>query len=351
MTRLGVLLFCFIAFLRTAVHCFQFKIRGAILSANTKRSGGVLPPRHDQRRSPPPLFMALTPVGPFCPFRSSAAQSFDDRMERMSANTPTFAAEMSRLQLDLQFGRMPDPERLQSAANNLEYEVDEWERLLMRLRLASDFQTREYAKLTQAHLASYNTSVETIALSMKWQASCMRAMAENQMPPPPPPGLDVFELMEKQQQKQQQQQPEDGTAGMPPSVTSMAMAESITAAPFAQDSSAFESPTVQNEYERLCQDHMNLIEFGGKYGNFDPLGKLYYLDEIDKIQDRWDIFYARFQLMGLLNPKFVQQCNAFLSSMNLTEDRYRQLLDQCHILMREEAEAERNLAATASNVR
>ena len=39
----------------------------------------------------------------------------------------------------------------------------------------------------------------------------------------------------------------------------------------------------------------------------------------------------------------VQQYNPFLASMGMNEDDYKQLLKQSHMLMREEAEAERNL--------
>jgi hypothetical protein len=37
------------------------------------------------------------------------------------------------------------------------------------------------------------------------------------------------------------------------------------------------------------------------YADFYPLGKLAYLDEIDKIQDRWESFFFRSNLMGKLN--------------------------------------------------
>ena len=62
------------------------------------------------------LKMALTPVGPFCPFRSSAAIEIEPRMESLHSSTPEFATEMSRLQLDMQMGQIPDPERLKKVA-------------------------------------------------------------------------------------------------------------------------------------------------------------------------------------------------------------------------------------------
>jgi hypothetical protein len=268
----------------------------------------------------------------------------EDKMERLSTKTPEFATEMTRIQLDFSLGQIPDAERLTRVADGLEREVANWEELVARLRLSSDFQTREYAKLTQAHLDQFNSTVESISAMVRWQAGCMRAMANNSPPPMPPAEVNLTMLMENQQQ--QSLGSSDASlqqSSSPPSISAMAMAEKITAAPFDEES-AFGSPTVKEEYQRLCRDHMSLIELGGKYGSFDPSGKLMYLDEVEKIQDRWDVFFARFQLMGALNPKYIRQCNDFLASMNMDEVRYRNLLKRCHDLMRKEAEKERNLA-------
>jgi hypothetical protein len=148
----------------------------------------------------------------------------------------------------------------------------------------------------------------------------------------PPPDLDLQAMM------QQAQQEENNTA---PSITAMQAAEAITANPF--DPSKFESDTIKDEYTNLILDHSNLIEFGAKYDKFDPLGKLAYLDEIEKIEDRWDAFFFRFKLMDAIDQNYKEQCDLFLASMNMKEDDYRQLLKKCHQLMREDAERERTL--------
>ena len=117
----------------------------------------------------------------------------------------------------------------------------------------------------------------------------------------------------------------------------MSAAEAITTNPFTGNEPAFESETVKSEYEQLCRDHQHLIEFGENYGNFDEYGKLYFLDQMEAVQERWDIFFARFQLLGAINPKYVQQCNTFLEQMSLTETDYRELLRDCHNDMRQQA--------------
>ena len=82
------------------------------------------------------LRMAVTPVGPFCPFRSTAAIDIEPRMEQIQTATPEFALEMSRLQLDMQMGNTPDRDRMRHLAQGIDVAVDDWENLLTRLRLS-----------------------------------------------------------------------------------------------------------------------------------------------------------------------------------------------------------------------
>ena len=282
--------------------------------------------------------MALTPVGPFCPFRSEAAIDMEPRVEEMNSVTPDFAAEMARIQLDMQVGENPDPERLKRVASGINSAVDDWESLLTRLKLSNDFQTREYAKLTQAHLASHGQSVEEITSMMRWQSDCMLAMAENRPPPFPPAGIDIMKMMEDAKKNAE-------SGKQAPSMSQMAAAEKITSTPFNGDEPAFNEPSVKEEYEALCRDHNDLIALGASYATFDPMGKLAYLDQIESIEERWDVFFARFSLLGQLNQVFVKQCNGFLDSMGLDENGFRQLLKDTHDIMRKDAERERGLVA------
>eukprot|EP00979_Chaetoceros_neogracilis_P001424 scaffold248_cov263-Chaetoceros_neogracile.AAC.23 len=280
----------------------------------------------------------LTPVGPFCPFRSSAAIQVEPKMESVNSAAPEFATEMARLQLDMQIGKMPDPQRLKTVAKGIDAAVDDWEILLARMNLSNDFQTKEYYKLTQAHLSKHGQSPSEIATMMRWQSQCMTAMAENKPPPFPPAEINVMKLMNDAKASQE--------SGMkPPSLNAMTSAEKISTTPFTGEEPAFQSDTVKEEYEALCRDHSNLIDFGGSYSTFDPMGKLAYLDELEKIEGRWDVFFARFSLLGQLNQDFVKQCNAFLESMGLTEGDFKDLLKKTHANMREDAERERGLIA------
>lgn len=305
-------------------------IKGFILLATSVNAFIQINPAHHNRPFRHAPLCVVTPIGPFCPFRSEASVEMDPIMGTMSAS-PDFATEMARIQLDMQVGKMPDPSRLQRVASGIEEAVSHWEELLTRLNHSTDFQTREYAKLTEAHLAKYGQSSEEIKAMMRWQAKCMMSMAQNRPPPLPPPGLNIMKMMETANNK---------NSKPPPSLSRMTSAGKITAVPF-DEGNTFQSEIVRKEYELLCQDHSKLIKFGAQYANFDGLGKIAFLDEIDKIHDRWDVFFTRFSLMGQLNQEFIKQCDGFLESMNMTEADFKELMKETHTMMRKEAERER----------
>ena len=98
---------------------------------------------------------------------------------------------------------------------------------------------------------------------------------------------------------------------------------------------------VRGEYEQLCSDHAGIIKMGERFGTFDPLGKLAFLDQLESVESRWDVFYSRFELLGQLNPDFATQTNGFLESMGMSAEIFRETLSDAHKLMREEAEKER----------
>jgi len=255
-------------------------------------------------------------------------------MDQLHSSAPNFADDFARIQVELQMGADPDPDQMREVADGIEEAVSQWEDLMMRLRLSGDFQTIEYAKLTDAHLETHGVSSSTIQSMMRWQAGCMRAMADNTPPPMPPPDLDLQAMMAQATQSEE-------SGAKTPSISAMQAAEAITANPF--NPSDLESGPVKEEYKKLVLDHSNLIEFGGKYDEFDPVGKLSYLDEIEKIEERWEAFFFRFKLMDAIDKDYKAQCDQFLASMSMDEDDYRRLLKKCHQLMREDAERERNL--------
>jgi len=297
--------------------------------------------------------MALTPVGPCCPFRSRAANELDPTFEALRNEIgPEVGPDLARLQIEVTANgpENASPDQLRKVADGLERTISQWERTNQRMRDSPDFQVREYHALTTVHLqANHISSASQMAATLKWQATCMRAVAERQPLPMPPPEVDLEQLMELQKQAASEDPTNSSSSSM---AALMNKPEPITAPPFTPEALFLKNEEsaalVRDEYERLARDHQNLIDFGGKYDAFDPVGKLYFLDEMAQIHERWDIFFARFRLMGAQNPEFVRQCQQFLDHLGLTEEQYWDLLRQAHDLLRHEAEQERNRMGAAA---
>ena len=60
-------------------------------------------------------------------------------MEQM----PKFATEMARLQLTMSTGGEPDVKRVRELADQLSTAEESWRAVLTRMRLSTDFQSRE----------------------------------------------------------------------------------------------------------------------------------------------------------------------------------------------------------------
>eukprot|EP00929_Paragymnodinium_shiwhaense_P108495 TRINITY_DN74810_c0_g1_i1.p1 TRINITY_DN74810_c0_g1~~TRINITY_DN74810_c0_g1_i1.p1 ORF type:complete len:374 (-),score=29.12 TRINITY_DN74810_c0_g1_i1:6-1073(-) len=287
------------------------------------------PGRRPWQRLPPRNALSsadvVTPIGPFCPFRSEACR-LDGMtgmgMGELSKDAPEFATEMARMQFEFQMGQEPDKDRVRFLAGELEKSYKNWEMLLGRLQLSDDFQSREYFMLTQTHLARQGKKVTDVGGVVKHQIAMMRAFANNEPPPMPPPDVDLSAP----------------TQGSPASMSP----PSITADPF-DGKEDFGSDIVNKEYVELCRDHSQLIKLGEQYGTFDPLGKIAFLDQLERIEERWDVFYGRSALMGELSLEFRHQSEEFLTAMGLGAGEFRKLLEQTHQTMRQRAEEERAL--------
>ena len=80
----------------------------------------------------------ITPIGPFCPFRSEATKldgTVDSGMGSLTSKSQSFMAEMARLQLESQMGSEPDPAKVEAVADDLAAALEEWELLMTRLGL------------------------------------------------------------------------------------------------------------------------------------------------------------------------------------------------------------------------
>lgn len=324
-----------------AVH--QYKAERRTSAANlarlhlaSSRRSHALQMMADEEPIPtiPQFTKVPTPIGPLSPFRSSAVATdtaLDQAMfDLVNKKMPAFANDFGRLQLDMQMGNEIDRDRMLKLAEDLSEAELKWRGVMTQMRLATDFQAREYFKLTEAWMARKGENIESMGIMMRWQADNMRAFANNAMPVPPPPGVDLAKLMQQQQ---------DAAASGQQGVMQMVnTAQAVDSAPFTGSEKSFESELVNQEFIALCKDHQELINLGEGYGDFDGIGQITFLLQLKDIHSRWDTFFARFALLGEINPVFEKQTTDWLKAMGMTASVLREVLTEAHDSMRKEAE-------------
>ena len=97
--------------------------------------------------------------------------------------------------------------------------------------------------------------------------------------------------------------------------------------------------TYIHAYSGLVAEHKKLVALGQVYGKMDRSGKLIYIDELEAVEERWAVFLKRFELMGELNPLFVQQTRDYLFRLQINSDNdFLDLLKRARNLMRADAE-------------
>lgn len=287
-----------------------------------------------------PLHMALPPIGPLCPFRST------DFLESNNINNEppldnNIAQDFAKLQSAMQLGQTPNPAKLRFVADAMDRTIDGWMSLFVGLQSTPDFCAREYARLMETHLNLHGTNSRSMTLLMSWQSSCLRALADNQPEPMPPAELDLEELM-----KAAARDDNSSNSSKKPSISAMQAAKLVSAVPLDAKSLDLSSESKQQQietYNQLVREHSNLLQEGSNYNDMEPMEKLSYLDNIEAMEHKWDSFFLEYQLQKCsLNQDYVDACNDYLSCMKLTDDEFRRLIKVSHRQMRQDAEQEQS---------
>jgi hypothetical protein len=103
----------------------------------------------------------------------------------------------------------------------------------------------------------------------------------------------------------------------------------------------FESEIVQQEAKSLFHDYQSLMELGGRYGKFDREGKKLFIEKMEEVLERWQIFVKRFELSDdFMAQMTMKQLQTHLGNFGITP---QQMFDQMHVtLERMKAEVEHN---------
>jgi len=92
--------------------------------------------------------------------------------------------------------------------------------------------------------------------------------------------------------------------------------------------SIFDSEVVQQEAKRLFEDYQNMVQLGSDYGKFDREGKKMFIEQMEAIMERWQIFMKRFELSeDFMAQMTIQQLKTQLSQFGMTQ---QQMFEQMH---------------------
>lgn len=90
----------------------------------------------------------------------------------------------------------------------------------------------------------------------------------------------------------------------------------------------FDSEIVQQEAKNLFQEYQTLMQLGSEYGKFDREGKKIFIDKMENLMDRYQIFMKRFELSeDFMAQMTVEQLKTQLNQFGITP---AQMFQQMH---------------------
>ncbi|MCP9839390.1 DUF1825 family protein [Synechococcus sp. J7-Johnson] len=102
----------------------------------------------------------------------------------------------------------------------------------------------------------------------------------------------------------------------------------------------FESEIVQDEAKRLFTDYQQMTQLGGDYGKFDREGKKLFIDQMEDLMGRYQVFMKRFELSEDFQAKLtVEQLRTQLGQFGMTPEQMFTQMHQTLERMKRELEA------------
>ena len=91
----------------------------------------------------------------------------------------------------------------------------------------------------------------------------------------------------------------------------------------------FDSEIVQQEAKELFQDYQNLMQLGAEYGKFDREGKKIFIEKMETLMERYQIFMKRFELSeDFMAQMTVEQMKTQLNQFGITPDQMFKQMQQ-----------------------
>lgn len=93
----------------------------------------------------------------------------------------------------------------------------------------------------------------------------------------------------------------------------------------------FDSEVVQQEAKQLFDDYQSLMQLGSEYGKFDREGKMIFIEKMEELMDRYNIFMKRFELSeDFMAQMTIQQLKTQLGQFGMTP---QQMFEQMRITL------------------
>jgi ribonucleotide reductase alpha subunit len=81
----------------------------------------------------------------------------------------------------------------------------------------------------------------------------------------------------------------------------------------------FDSEIVQQESRKLFEDYQHLLQLGTQYGKFDRDGKKMYIEQMEGMMERYQIFMKRLELSEDFSAQMtIQQLMTQMSQFGMT---------------------------------
>lgn len=101
----------------------------------------------------------------------------------------------------------------------------------------------------------------------------------------------------------------------------------------------FDSEVVQQEARQLFEDYQALVQLGSEYGKFDREGKKLYIQKMEELMERYQIFMKRFELSeDFMAQMTVQQLKTQLGQFGMTPQQMFEQMNQTLERMKSEIE-------------
>lgn len=93
----------------------------------------------------------------------------------------------------------------------------------------------------------------------------------------------------------------------------------------------FDSEVVQEEAKKLFEDYQSLMTIGSEYGKFDREGKKIFIEKMEELMARYQIFMKRFELSeDFMAQMTVQQLKTQLDRFGITPE---QMFDRMQVTL------------------